>query len=87
MALEFMSSKYVFYGKAISKEYAEDKLTYSVVFEVIKHYKESESPLEVRYILPSYDGSSCGWEVNLGENWLIFSKIENERNWRNNRYG
>lgn len=80
MALEFMSSKYVFYGKAISKEYAEDKLTYSVVFEVIEHYKESDSPLQVRYDLPSYDGSSCGWEVNLEETWLIFSKIENDRN-------
>ena len=80
IALEFMSSKYVFYGKAISKEYSEDKLTYSVVFEVIEHYREGENPLQVRYNLPSDDGSSCGWEVGLGQTWLIFSKIENDRN-------
>lgn len=79
VALEYLSAKYVFKGKVISKEYSEDKLTYSVILEVLEHYKEGEEPKNLHYKLPVNDGSSCGWEIGLGQTWLIFSTIRNGR--------
>jgi hypothetical protein len=38
--IEFESSEFVFEGKVISKVYAKDSLTYTVTFDIKKHYKK-----------------------------------------------
>lgn len=38
--VEFISSEYVFEGKVISKVYAKDSLTFTVTFDITKHYKK-----------------------------------------------
>jgi len=76
--VEFQSSKYVFEGKVISKVYAKDSLTYTITFEVLKHYKGSNNPRTLKFTLKSegkYTGesTSCDWNVNKNENWLVYA--------------
>ena len=78
-ALEFFESDYVFEGKAVSKIYSADSLTYTVKFEVFKHYKSGDNPDFLNYELPAEGGfigsfTSCNWNVELGEYWLVYSK-------------
>ncbi|MEH6657687.1 hypothetical protein [Leeuwenhoekiella marinoflava] len=78
-ALEFYASDYVFEGKAVSKTYAADSLTYTVKFEVLKHYKDEGEPKFMDYELPAegeFTGrfTSCDWNVEVGEKWLVYSK-------------
>ena len=73
--LDFMASKYVFKGKIVSKEFAPDSLTYSVVFEVLEHYKKGEQPKQLKYEVAAPDNSSCSWEVFVGQTLMIFSKV------------
>ncbi len=75
---EYTGSKYVFQGKIISKVYAKDKKKYKVIFEVIKHYKNSNDPDKIEFELDAeerYTGkwSSCDFSVSVGETWLIFA--------------
>lgn len=79
-ALEFYVSDYVFEGEAVSKIYAADSLTYTVKFKVIKHYKAGDNPDFISYTLPAegeFSGhfTSCDWNVNKGELWLVYSDL------------
>ena len=76
--LEFESAEYVFEGKVISKIYAKDSLTYTVTFDITKHYKNSDYPktLELKFKSEEkYTGewTSCDWNVNKNENWLVYA--------------
>ena len=82
--LEFESAEYVFEGKVISKVYAIDSLTYTVTFEISKHYKESDKPKIMEFTFKSegkYTGewTSCDWSVNQDENWLVYANYWNEK--------
>lgn len=70
-----MSAKYVFKGKIVSKEFAPDSLTYSVVFEVLEHYKKGQQPNQLKYELTSFENNSCSWEVFVGQTLMIFSHV------------
>ena len=81
-ALEFYSSEYVFEGKAVSKEYTSDSLTYTISFEILKHYKNGDYPKKMDFTLKSegkYTGewTSCDWNVEIGENWLVYTNYRN----------
>ncbi|MDX1830535.1 MAG: hypothetical protein R3342_13425 [Lutibacter sp.] len=76
--LEFQSSKYVFIGKIISKTYANDSLTYTVTFDILKNYKNCENLKTLEFTFVSegkYTGvySSCDWDVDNGEKWLVYA--------------
>ena len=76
--LEFESAEYVFEGKVISKIYAKDSLTYTVTFDITKHYKNSDYPKTLEFKFKSeekYTGewTSCDWNVNKNENWLVYA--------------
>jgi hypothetical protein len=82
--LEFESAEYVFEGKVISKIYANDSLTYTVTFEISKHYKNSGKPKIIEFTFKSeekYTGewTSCDWNVNKDENWLVYANYWNEK--------
>jgi len=79
-ALEFYASKYVFEGTIISKVYAKDNLTYTVIFEVSKHYKNGDSPKKLEFTLfaeERYTGfcTSCDWHANMDEKWLVYASL------------
>ncbi len=81
-ALEFYSSEYVFEGKIISKVYAKDSLTYTVTFDITKHYKKGATPKTLAFKVSSegeYRGywTSCDWSANLGERWLVYAYTHN----------
>jgi hypothetical protein len=76
--LEFESAEYVFEGKVISKIYAKDSLTYTVTFDITKHYKNSDYLKTLEFKFKSeekYTGewTSCNWNVNKNENWLVYA--------------
>lgn len=80
--IEFKLSEYVFEGVIVSKIYTEDKQTYKVIFEVIKHYKHNDFTKQMEFLVPSegkYTGifSSCDWSADLGQKWLVYVKKEN----------
>lgn len=82
--LEFKSAEFVFEGKVISKIYAKDSLTYNVIFEISKHYKDGVKPKTMEFTLRSegkYTGvlTSCDWNVNKGEKWLIYVYYRDEK--------
>ncbi len=83
-ALEFFSAEYVFEGKAVSKVYSSDSLTYKITFDILKHYKKSNEPTTLEFTLNSegdYTGiwTSCDWNVEIGENWLVYAKRRNNK--------
>ena len=76
--VEFMPSKYVFEGKVISKVYAKDSLTFTVTFDITKHYKKSDYPKTLEFKFKSeekYTGewTSCDWNINKNEKWLVYA--------------
>ncbi len=79
-ALEFYTSKYVFEGTIISKVYAKDSLTYAIIFEISKHYKNGSSPKNLEFTLTAeerYTGfwTSCDWHANTYEKWLVYAYL------------
>ena len=77
-AIAFYYSEYVFEGIVASKTYASDSLTYTVTFDILKHYKHGDSPKQLSFTLKSegkYQGefTSCDWNVNKNEKWLIYA--------------
>ena len=83
-ALEFYSAEYVFEGKAVSKVYASDALTYTITFNILKHYKNGNQPKTLDFTIKSegeYTGewTSCDWNVELGENWLVYARFRNNK--------
>jgi hypothetical protein len=82
--LEFYSAEYVFEGKAISKIYASDSLTYTITFDISKHYKNGDNPKTLEFTLKSegkYTGvfTSCDWNVKKDENWLVYARFRNDK--------
>lgn len=82
--LEFQSSNYVFEGKVISKTYSSDSLYYTVTFEIFKHYKEGETPKNLKFTFKSEseftgEWTSCDWSVEKDETWLVYAKNRNEK--------
>lgn len=79
VALEFLKSKYVFYGSVIDKKYAADSLTYTVTLKIDKHFKENKESLKTLTFTEPAEGSitgtytSCDYSVNVGENWLVYA--------------
>ncbi|MGO2102636.1 MAG: hypothetical protein ACTH3E_06270 [Psychroflexus halocasei] len=76
--LEFQNSEYVFEGEIISKVYAQDSLSYTITFDISKHYKNGEKPKELKFTLRSegkYLGvyTSCDWSVNKNQKWLVYA--------------
>lgn len=75
-AVEFAYSDYVFEGVVSSKKYASDSLTYTITFDILKHYKTSNTPAQLNFTLRSEGGStwtSCDWSVEKDEKWLIYA--------------
>lgn len=77
-ALEFYSSKYVFEGKIISKVYAADSLTYKITFDILKHYKNVDTPKTLSFDLKSeakYSKrwNSCDWKAEKNERWIVYA--------------
>lgn len=82
--LEFQSSNYVFEGKVISKTYSSDSLYFTVTFEIFKHYKEGETPKNLKFTFKSEseftgEWTSCDWSVEKDETWLVYAKNRNEK--------
>ena len=80
-ALEFYASEYVFEGDVVSKIYNPDSLTYTITFNIAKHYKKGNNPKKLKFTLKTdrvYNGelevTSCDWSVNKGEKWLVYAK-------------
>lgn len=79
VALEFLTSEHVFWGTVVEKEYAADSLTYTVTFQIEKHYKQNkENPKKLTFTEPAegrITGSytSCDYSVNKGEKWLVYT--------------
>lgn len=83
-AIEFYSSDFVFEGKVISKTYSSDRLTYTITFEIYKHYKKGNNPKRLIFTLKSeseYTGAwtSCDWSVNKNETWLVYARYFGEK--------
>ena len=76
--VEFESSAFVFEGKVISKVYSKDSLTYTITFDITKHYKKSDYPKTLDFTFKSeekYTGewTSCDWNINKNETWLVYA--------------
>lgn len=78
--LEFYESSYVFKGVVNSKVYSQDSLTYTIKFDILKHYKlNDKNPEYLSFKLKSesqYTGewTSCDWSVYKNQKWLIYAK-------------
>ncbi|MCX7549889.1 hypothetical protein OS191_03410 [Xanthomarina sp. F2636L] len=82
--MEFYTAEYVFEGKAVSKIYASDSLTYTITFDISKHYKNGDNLKTLEFTLKSegkYTGvfTSCDWNVKKNENWLIYAHFRNDK--------
>ncbi|WP_445455759.1 hypothetical protein [Flavobacterium sp. HNIBRBA15423] len=82
--IEFYQSKYVFEGTIISKEYAKDSLTYNVIFDITKHYKNGDNPKNIEFTVTAegeYTGkySSCDWRAAKDEKWLVYAREYNNK--------
>lgn len=76
--IEYYSSEYVFEGKIISKVYAKDSLTYKVIFDISKHYKNGDFPKTLEFEVTAegeYTGqwTSCDWSAKKDQNWLVYA--------------
>ena len=75
LALEFLSSKHVFLGTVIEKTYSKDKSSFKIIFEITEHFKEGKNPKTLEFKFQnSKDVSSCDWEINLNDRWLVFTE-------------
>jgi len=77
-AVEFADSDYVFEGVVSSKKYAPDSLSYTITFDITKHYKTGDAPAQLNFTLKSeavFTGelSSCDWKVEKDEKWLVYA--------------
>ena len=79
--IEFYESDYVFEGDVISKVYNPDAPTYTITFNIVKHYKKGNNPKKLKFTLKTdraYNGelevTSCDWSVNKGEKWLVYAR-------------
>jgi len=82
--IEFYQSKYVFEGTIISKIYAKDSLTYNVIFDISKHYKNGDNPKNMEFTIDTageFTGkwSSCDWIARKGEKWLVYAYEYNNK--------
>lgn len=80
--LEFYEAEYVFEGTITSKIYAKDLQTYTVTFDISKHYKNGAKPETLNFILKSEEkytneSSSCDWSVGVNEEWLVYAHLGN----------
>ncbi|ALI98658.1 hypothetical protein [Rufibacter tibetensis] len=75
VALDFLRSKYVFFGSITEKNIAEDSLTYTVTFRIDKHYKKNGSdPKFLDFTLPlKSQFSTCGSNANKDGKWLVYA--------------
>lgn len=81
---EFESAEYVFEGNVISKVYTKDSLTYTVTFDITKHYKESNNPKTLEFTFKSErkyieKWSSCDWSIKKNESWLVYAKYSDRK--------
>ncbi len=75
LALEFRESKHVFLGKVIEKKYSVDNESFKIVFEIIEHFKKGENPIFLEFNFETLkELTSCDWEINLNEKWVVFVK-------------
>ena len=75
LALEFLGSKHVFLGTVIEKTYSKDESSFKIVFEIIEHFKEGENQKTLEFKFQnSKEVSSCDWEINLNDRWLVFTE-------------
>lgn len=80
VAIEFYEADFVFTGKIISKKYSENNLTYTIIFQIDKHYKKNSSnPKLLKFKLksdknPNLKVTSCDWNANKGEVWLVYAR-------------
>lgn len=78
-AVEFAYADYVFTGEVSSKNYASDSLTYTIIFDVTKHFKSGDSPTTLSFTLKSEGEisgeptTSCDWNVEKNEKWLVYA--------------
>lgn len=77
-AVEFAYSDYVFEGVVSSKKYASDSLTYTITFDILKHYKTGNAPARLNFTLRSEgeftrEWTSCDWNVEKAEKWLVYA--------------
>jgi hypothetical protein len=82
--LEFYSAQYVFEGKVASKKYSSDSLTYTIKFNISKHYKNGDKPETLEFNFKSegkYTGvfTSCDWNVKQDENWIVYAHFRNDK--------
>ena len=83
VALEFLKSKYIFYGTVIDKQYSADSLTYTVTFKIDKHFKKNKKNPETLSFKLTAEGeftgqyTSCDFHVDKGENWLVYANQYN----------
>lgn len=79
-AIEFYEAEFVFTGKIISKKYSKNNLTYTITFQIDRHYKKNSSnPKLLKFTLksdknPNLTVTSCDWKVNKGEVWLVYAR-------------
>lgn len=76
---EFQDAIYVFEGKVSKKAYSLDKQTFTITFDIIKHYKDGEKPKSLDFKLSSEAiftniRTSCDWSIGENETWLIYVK-------------
>ncbi|NDK57627.1 hypothetical protein [Pontibacter fetidus] len=84
VALDFVRSEFVFWGTVVDKEYARDSQTYTVTFDVERHFKYNEiQPKTLKFTEQSEGeitgyGTSCDYSVSKGEKWLIYAYKYND---------
>ncbi|QHI34987.1 hypothetical protein IMCC3317_03330 [Kordia antarctica] len=82
-ALEFYDSEYVFERTVISKIYAKNFQTYTVTFDISRHYKNGATPETLSFILKSEskytnEWTSCDWSVQSDQKWLVYAYLGND---------
>ena len=80
--IEFYASEYVFEGQIIDKQYAKDSLSYTITFDISKHYKNGDDPKTLAFDVIAegeYTGewTSCDWSAKKGQNWLVYAERYN----------
>lgn len=81
--LEFHKAEFVFEGTIASKTYSEDFQKYTIAFKIEKHYKDGTNPNFLRFTLKAEElytdiSTSCDWNVEVGEKWLVYAHRNNQ---------
>ncbi|CAM1363383.1 conserved protein of unknown function [Tenacibaculum soleae] len=75
LALEFQESKHVFLGKVVEKKYSLDNNSFKIIFNVFEHFKKGINPSLLEFNFENKkELTSCDWEINLNEKWIVFVK-------------